>query len=78
MTMDKIHEAVKSNDIDWLLELTKDVSPETSGAAIAEYERYYQHELAIARTLQDILAQTKLNRSKRKIPETGSYSYNLE
>lgn len=78
MTMERICEAAKSNDIDSLLMLASDIPPESAGAAVAEYERYYNHELAIACTLQDILAKTKMSRTGRRLPTVGSYSYNLE
>lgn len=71
-------EMIKNNDIDGLISAAKHTDRSEAKAALAEYEKYYSHEAAIAHAIQDILVRVKVRRTRRKIPIVGNYTYKLE
>lgn len=78
MSLEEIKEAMKIHDIDQLLAYAKRIEPEELDEAVNLYEKYYEAELNVAQTIQNILAQVKSKRIKLKIPCEGSYTYKLE
>lgn len=78
MTLEDIKEAMKVNGIDQVLTYVKYIDPEDVNEAAQLYEKYYEKEFSITKTIQDILAQIKIRRVKNKIPSLGNYSYELE
>lgn len=78
MALEDVKEAMKTHQIDNLLAYAKNIEPEDLDEAVNLYEKYYETELNIATSIQDILAQVKARRSKLKIPNIGNYSYELQ
>lgn len=78
MVLEEVREAMKVNSIDQVLTYSKHVDREDADRAVQLYEKYYEKEFNITKTIQDILAQIKIRRIRNKIPNLGSYSYRLE
>lgn len=78
MGIRELQEAIRSNNIDMVIQLASQFGKEDIKQVLPEYQEYYLHELTIARGIQDILARTRIWRSKKKIPDTGNYTYELE
>jgi uncharacterized protein HemX len=78
MALEEVREAMRQNSIDQVLAHTKHMDREDLDEAVQLYERYYEKEFNITKTIQDILAQIKIRRAKNKIPNLGNYSYELE
>lgn len=78
MSLEDVKEAMRLNSIDEILTHAKHIDPEDIKEAVQLFERYYEKEFTIARTIQDILAQIKIRRVRNKIPNFGNYSYELE
>ena len=78
MPLERIRGAISRNDIDDLLATMPSVSAGELDMAIKECEKYYAHELAVARGVHDILAECRIRRTKNKIPAHGTYTYLLE
>lgn len=78
MGIEELKEIIASNNIDKLISYSKCVKPEYVQEALRLYEKHYEKELDIAKTIQDILIQIKIKRIKNKIPNVGNYSYKLE
>jgi hypothetical protein len=78
MSLEEIREAIKNVDIDQLLSFAKVIEQEEVDEALELYEKFYEKELNIALSIQDILTTVKSRTSKLKIPSTGNYTYKLE
>lgn len=78
MCLEQIKEAMKEHNVDQLLAFAKRIEPEDLDEAIDLYEKYYECEVNVALTIQDILAKIRARRLKQKIPTEGSYTYTLE
>lgn len=78
MTIEKVREAIEKRDIDTVLSLAKNIEIEDIDDAVRIYERFHEKETRIRQAIDDILARTKILKSKNKIPVEGSYSYRLE
>jgi hypothetical protein len=78
MTLEEVREAICKGDIDQLLSHAKYISEENAEEATKLYEEYYRKEENIAQTIQNIIAHTRISKSKTKIPDVGNYSYRLE
>lgn len=77
MSLEEIRRAAGANDIDGLIAMARGVERDELGVAIEEYERFHDHELAVAREIQNIVSLARIRRVKNKIPPTGSYTYRL-
>lgn len=78
MSIEEIKEATKNNNIDQLLSLTKYVDNDDVAEALKIYEEYYDKEVNIAKTVQDVVNKFKIRRMKHRIPNNGNYTYKLE
>lgn len=78
MSLEDVKEAMRLKNIDEILTCAKYIDPLDLEEAVQLYERYYEKEFVITKTIQDILAQIKIRRSKNKIPNFGNCSYVLD
>lgn len=78
MAIEEARHAIRSNNIEHVLSVARNVPPEEAGEMLELYEAYYNKEMTIARIVQDILARIKARRVKEKIPNTGHYTCILE
>lgn len=78
MPVEDVKEAIKNNRIDEVLVLAKYTTFEEVDEIVKLYEEYYNKELTISKTIQNILADVRIRRMKSVIPPTGCYTYRLE
>lgn len=77
MTIEDLKDAIKRNEIDTVITLAKNIEDDDLEVAIEEYEKYYNHEVAVSNEIQNIISMMRIRRVKNKIPSTGTYTYKL-
>lgn len=78
MPIEELKRIIESKNIDQIITYAKHIESEEINEALELYEKYYEKELHVAKTIQNILLKAKIARMKNKIPNTGNYSYELE
>ncbi len=76
--LDEIKKYVETRNVDKLISVVSEIPEDELLKSIELYEMFYNRELLIAKTLQDILAEFRIKRTKAKIPLEGNYTYILE
>jgi transcription initiation factor TFIIIB Brf1 subunit/transcription initiation factor TFIIB len=76
--MDKIRKAVRTNKIDLILSEAKNIKREHLEEAVELYEKFYQKEFDVTRSIQNIMAKLRVNKFKYSIPNFGNYTYKID
>ena len=76
MKLEQIRDAIRQNKIDRLVVGAKRIDRATIPEAIESYERYYDREMLIANTINELILRSRL--ATKEIPQKGVYTYTLE
>lgn len=78
MALDGVKRAIAANRIDEVISAMRQTKPDEFQAVIEACGAYYDHELMVAQSIQDIVAYCRIRRSRKRIPAHGTFTYTLD